>query len=83
MPIPILSVTGRAQELIFVTHSQTMPMLLVQEPCFEKQGPTLASHGPAMSMPLAVRHLLRVTDGSESRVEAKDSTTQKNAWVHL
>lgn len=54
MPILILSVTGKARELIFVTHSQTMPMLLVQELCFEKQGPILANHGPAMNMPLAV-----------------------------
>lgn len=49
--------------------------LLAHKPYLERQGPRPASHDPAMNIPLAVRHLFRVIDGSESIVEAKDSTT--------
>lgn len=52
-------------------------MLLAQESHFEKLGPRPASHSRAVNMPLTVKHLFGVTDGSASTMGAKDSTTQE------
>ncbi|KAM7143824.1 LOW QUALITY PROTEIN: uncharacterized protein WM277_015014 [Molossus nigricans] len=52
-PQPHSQIPVGAQDFAFLTNSQTMLMLLVQDPYFKKQGPGPASHSPPVNISLA------------------------------